>query len=100
MVVAMPPKTGTGNRKSALRWADSLPQTLAHLGIHDRTELAARTGIPKTTVYAAFDDDWTGRPTTHVIAAMARALNLPLAELVDEPAGPDARRPRRKAAAR
>lgn len=51
-----------------------------------RQELVAHVpGISRATLYRAFNDEWHGAATTHVVIAMCRAFNVPLAQLVHEP---------------
>ncbi|AAD17609.1 hypothetical protein TM4_42 [Mycobacterium phage TM4] len=70
-----------------LRWnPGKVSKTLARLGIRDRTALAKRVSMPKSTIYAAFDADWSGVATTNVLAQVAGELGVSLLDLVAEPA--------------
>ncbi|AHY26870.1 Cro protein [Mycobacterium phage ZoeJ] len=74
-------------QRHELRWnPGKVAKTLARLGIRDRTALAKRVRMPKSTIYAAFDADWSGTATTTVLAQVAGELGVSLLDLVAEPA--------------
>jgi DNA-binding XRE family transcriptional regulator len=54
--------------------------------IHNRTELAMKLGVSPTTVYSAFESDWSGHASTAMLAHVAWLLDVPMSALVEEPA--------------
>lgn len=67
-----------------------MPQSVANLmcrnGIESRNALAGRTGIPRSTIRDAFDEDWSGIATGPMIAKLAAFFRVPMSSLVIEPA--------------
>ena len=70
-----------------LHW---IPQAVANVlhnnNIHDRAELAKAIGISRATVYRVFNEEWAGRATIPILAAMACRFRVPIGRLVAEPA--------------
>lgn len=66
-----------------LRWLpDSVSKTLLANGIGDRNQLAddllAFCQLGRATVYRAFNNNWEGRATHVVLAAMQQRFGVPL----------------------
>lgn len=75
------------NSPFGLVWlADSVANVMHRKGIKDRKHLAEVTELAHSTIYSTFDEDWSGQATTGVLARVAAVLNVPLNELVVEPA--------------
>ncbi|OBG87452.1 hypothetical protein A5699_01540 [Mycobacterium sp. E802] len=69
-----------------IRWIPQAVENLLHNhDIQTRNELAKVLGVGRSTVYDAFDDDWSGNASIKVLAAMAGHFRVPLARLVTEP---------------
>lgn len=66
----------------------SVAKVMADNDIQCRADLATRLeeiGISRKTVYRAFTEDWDGKASSTVLAAVAVLFKVPLAELVAEP---------------
>lgn len=69
-----------------LHWIPAAVRNLAHSnGIRTRQDLANFTTLGQTTVYKAFDQNFAGKATSTVIAAMCEAFNVPIGSIVAEP---------------
>lgn len=77
-----------------------MPQAVANVmcrnGIESRNALAIRTGIPRSTIRDAFDEDWSGVATGPMIARLAATFGVRMSDLVVEPAVQAPKRPRRR----
>lgn len=75
--------------EAQLYWKpESIAEILSDHGVRNRSDLAerlSRFGIHKTTVYRAFTEDWDGRASTTLLAALAVTFAVPLTALVVEP---------------
>lgn len=54
--------------------------------LRGRSDLANFLGLSRTTIYTAFNSDWSGVATTTVLAQVAGQFGVPLSRLVVEPA--------------
>ncbi|OHU72281.1 hypothetical protein BKG86_16995 [Mycobacteroides chelonae] len=82
-----------GEATYELRWISrSVENIMSRNGIHNRSELAKRTGLKRSTVYEAFDEDWAGVATHRVLSQIAGQFRVPLSVLVVEPATQGMRR--------
>ncbi|APD18211.1 Cro protein [Mycobacterium phage Hammy] len=52
-------------------------------GIRDRNQLSATIRVGRSTVYKAFDADWSGVATHNVLAAVADTFGVSIAELAE-----------------
>lgn len=69
-----------------LHWIPTAVRNLAQSkGIRTRQELANFTTLGQTTVYKAFDQQFAGKATSTVIAAMCQAFDVPIGSIVAEP---------------
>ncbi|QRY51841.1 Cro/Cl family transcriptional regulator [Mycolicibacterium septicum] len=70
-----------------LRWIAPAVRNLVYSNdIETRRDLAKRTHLGQSTVYKAFDQNWSGKATSSVIAAMCETFNIPINRIVAEPA--------------
>lgn len=53
--------------------------------IRNRRELSSALREAQSTVYGAFDADWSGIASTTMLAAVAFTFNVPLDSLVQRP---------------
>jgi hypothetical protein len=58
---------------------------LHQYGIQSRADLAKATPLGKSTIYAAFNADWSGMATGNVLAQLAGQFGVPMSILVVEP---------------
>ena len=74
-------------RPRRLRWNTRLVTSL--MDEHDivsREELASRVpGVSRSTLYRAFNGEWSGEASTHMVIAMCEAFDVDLNKLVLEP---------------
>lgn len=67
-----------------------MPESVANIlhanGIQDRSGLAKALDMPPSTVYRAFNSNWSGRASDTMLAALAETFNVPMSRLVVEPA--------------
>lgn len=72
-----------------LEWRpERVAQILLENGVCNRSQLAKRletVGIPRKSVYRAFDKTWRGQVTGPVVVALAKMFSVPLGELLVEP---------------
>lgn len=72
--------------KHELNW---IPENVAKImrrnKINNRTDLAIATGLGRSTIYKAFNEDWSGTATHTVLAHIAGQFKVSLTHLVHEP---------------
>ncbi|QFG11467.1 transcriptional repressor [Mycobacterium phage Ekdilam] len=70
--------------KHSLRWRpENVAKILGDNGIRDRNQLSATIRVGRSTVYQAFDADWSGSATHSVLAAIAGAFDVSIADLAE-----------------
>lgn len=70
-------------RRHRLRWIPHSVSNLMHdNGINNPGELSPIIKIGRTTLYRAFDENWSGYATTDVLAAIAGTFRVPPSVLV------------------
>ena len=67
-------------------WSYGVINVMHRKGIRDRKHLAKVLRLANSTIYEAFDEGWRGRASAAVLARVAGVLNVPLNQLVVEPA--------------
>lgn len=69
-----------------LTWdSDRVAVLMAQRNISSRYALAKTLGISGAVVHEAFDKDWRGRATTHLLAVMCSYFRVRMSDLVLEP---------------
>ena len=72
--------------KHELRWRpEVVRKVMAANNIHGRADLANRLPLGRTTIYQAFDSDWSGTATHTVLAHIAGEFGVSIADLVVDP---------------
>ncbi|ASR86326.1 Cro protein [Mycobacterium phage Amohnition] len=71
--------------KHFLRWRpENVAKILGDNGIRDRNQLAKAIPVGRATIYSAFGPDWSGVATHSVLAAVAGAFGVSIADLAEQ----------------
>ncbi|AXH67846.1 transcriptional repressor [Mycobacterium phage Bromden] len=80
------PITTSPNASYKIEWIPEAVENLLHNhDILNRTELAKKINLSRSTVYEAFAEDWSGRASMKVLEAMCGHFRVPLSRIVTEP---------------
>lgn len=70
-----------------LNWiSQSVENIMLRNGIENRSQLANKLAISRSVVYESFDESWSGEATGNMLAEMCATFNVPMGQLVFEPA--------------
>lgn len=74
--------------RSALYWdAEHVARLMRCRNIPNRLALAKVLKRPRTTVYKAFNEDWSGGVSVEILAAISVTFDVPIHWLVRDPRG-------------
>jgi hypothetical protein len=73
------------SRPTRFQWnAKRIAKIARDKNIQDRTQMSEALGLGRTTVYQAFNDDWSGVATMSVLCRMSDTFRVHSSDLVIE----------------